>query len=240
VPPAATAQNRLARGLFAPLGPSYDRAGTLLSFGQDPRWRRFLVSRIPAGPGDNVLDVATGTCAVAIELARTYGCSVVGVDQSPEMLAAGRARLEQAALAGKVELAEARAEELPYADGSFDHLTFTYLLRYVQDPGATLRELARVVRPGGTVGMLEFGVPSRMLPRALWELYVQVGLPVAGVAFGREWWRVGRFLRGNITGFYARHPPPALLELWSAAGIERVQAKPLSLGGGLVVWGVRG
>jgi len=240
VPTALTAPNRLARGLFAPLGPSYDRAAALLSFGQDPRWRRFLVSRVPATADDRVLDVATGTCAVAIELARASGCTVVGADQSPEMLAAGRRRVDAAGLADRVELVETRAEELPLGDASFDHLTFTYLLRYVEDPLATLRELARVVRPGGTMAMLEFAVPPGPLPRAAWEAYVRVGLPLAGVAFGREWWRVGRFLGGSITGFYERYPLPELLGLWHESGIPRPQARPMSLGGGVIVWGVRG
>ena len=145
-----------AQTLFAPLGPTYDRYAALLSFGQDPRWRRFLVSRIEAGPGDRVLDVATGTAAVALELVRQKGCAVVGVDQSAGMLEAARRRVD-----GRVELVQASAEALPFADGEFDALTFTYLLRYVDDPAATLRELARVVRPGGTIAGLEFGAAGR-------------------------------------------------------------------------------
>jgi demethylmenaquinone methyltransferase/2-methoxy-6-polyprenyl-1,4-benzoquinol methylase len=108
-----------ARELFAPLGPTYDRYATLLSFGQDPRWRRFLVSRLPVGPGDTVLDVATGTAAVALELVRQTGCSVVGVDQSREMLEEGRRRLRRAGETG-VRLVEAGAADLPFDDGSFD------------------------------------------------------------------------------------------------------------------------
>src|SRR5436190_23634748 len=91
-------RKRAARELFAPLGETYDRYSRLLSLGQDPRWRRFLVSRIGAGPGDEVLDVATGTAAVAIELARRTGCSVVGLDQSAEMLATARTRVREAGL----------------------------------------------------------------------------------------------------------------------------------------------
>ena len=142
-----------ARELFAPLGPTYDRYARLLSFGQDPRWRRFMVSRVPAG--SRVLDVATGTGAVALEL-QARGCTVLGLDQSPEMLAVARAR--------GLEVREGRAESLPFGDGEFDALTFTYLLRYVADPAATLHELARVVRPGGAVAGLEFGVP-----RGIWR-----------------------------------------------------------------------
>src|SRR5436309_3537233 len=138
-----------ARTLFAPLGPRYDRWATILSFGQDPRWRRFLADKVEAGPGGTVLDVATGTAAVALELVRRKGCFVVGVDQSPQMLAVGRRRVMLAGAAEQVRLEEADARSLPFEDGRFDAVTFTYLLRYVEDPAATLRELARVVRPGG-------------------------------------------------------------------------------------------
>ena len=91
-PPA----NAVARELFAPLGPTYDRYARLLSLGQDPRWRRFLVSRVSVAPTETVLDVASGTAAVAIELARRTGCTVVGLDQSDEMLTTGRQRVDRA------------------------------------------------------------------------------------------------------------------------------------------------
>jgi len=219
-----------ARALFAPLGPTYDRTAAVLSFGQDPRWRRFLVSRIPAGA--HVLDVATGTGAVARELLG-HGCTVVGLDQSPDMLAEAGRRLP----AG-VELVEASAERLPFADESFDALTFTYLLRYVDDPAATLRELTRVVRPGGTVASLEFGVP-RGLWRPLWELYVRVGLPLAGRLISPGWLEVGRFLGPSIRGFHERLPLERQLELWREAGIADARARRMSLGGGLVIWGTK-
>jgi demethylmenaquinone methyltransferase/2-methoxy-6-polyprenyl-1,4-benzoquinol methylase len=221
--------------LFAPLGPTYDRYARLLSFGQDPRWRRFLVSRVPVGPQDKVLDVATGTGAVAIELTRRTGCNVVGLDQSREMLETGRQRVEEARLAGRIELVEGTAERLPFDDASFDALTFTYLLRYVEDPEATMHELARVVRPGGTIAMLEFGLP-RGLARAAWELYVRVGLPMLGALVSPGWRRVGSFLGPSIRDFHRRHD---VIELWRKAGIEDVRFRRLSLGGGIVLWGRR-
>jgi len=222
-----------ARTLFAPLGPTYDRYAALLSLGQDPRWRRFLVSRLDVGPRDTVLDVATGTGAVASELLEQSGCTVVGLDQSPEMLAEARRRLP-----ASVTLVEGRAEQLPFPDAAFDALTFTYLLRYVTDPGATLRELARVVRPGGTIAGLEFAVP-RGVWRPLWEVYVRAGLPLAGRALARGWAEVGDFLGPSIRGFYERYPEPTLLELWWDAGIRDLHARRLSLGGGIVIWGRR-
>ena len=223
---ALSARASHARELFAPLGPTYDRYATLLSVGQDPRWRRFLVSRIEAGPDDLVLDVATGTGAVAAELLRAKGCGVIGVDQSAEMLAAARQRLAGTG----VQLVEASAEHLPFGGASFDALTFTYLLRYVDDPPATLRELARVVRPGGTIASLEFGVPPAPVPQGLWRAYVDVGL---------GWAQVGRVLGSSIREFYGRWPLERLLGAWNDAGIREIRGRRLSFGGGVVIWGRR-
>jgi len=228
-----------AKALFAPIAATYDRYASLLSFGQDPRWRRFLVSRIEAGPGDTVLDVATGTGAVAIEIAKRTGARVVGLDQSPEMLAHARARIDRTGLGDRIELLEGRAETLPFADGSFDALSFTYLLRYVADPAATMRELARVVRPGGVVASLEFGVPPRPLPRAAWELYVRLGLPAAGALVSAGWREVGRFLGPSIHELYANGGLERTLDCWLAAGIDELRYRWLSLGGGIVIWGRR-
>jgi demethylmenaquinone methyltransferase/2-methoxy-6-polyprenyl-1,4-benzoquinol methylase len=231
---AASARTRRALELFAPLGPTYERYARLLSLGQDPRWRRFLVSRVEAGPGDEVLDVATGTGAVARELLRQKGCAVVGVDQSPEMLAVARQHLP-----ATVKLVEASAEHLPFEDASFDALTVTYLLRYVDDPGATLSELARVVRSGGTVASLEFAVPAGLW-RPLWRAYVGAVLPAAGRIVSPGWHEVGDFLGGSIREFWRRYPLERQLELWRAAGIEDARYRRLSLGGGIVIWGRRG
>jgi demethylmenaquinone methyltransferase / 2-methoxy-6-polyprenyl-1,4-benzoquinol methylase len=219
--------------LFAPLGPTYERYATVLSLGQDPRWRRFLVSRVEVGPGDRVLDVATGTGLVAAELIRQKGCTVVGVDQSADMLAVARRHVPQ------VELVEASAESLPFEDASFDALTFTYLLRYVDDPGATLAELARVVRPGGTIASLEFAVPAGVW-HPLWRIYVDAVLPAAGRLIDPGWHEVGRFLGGSIRDFWRRYPLDRQLELWRAAGIDGLTHRRLSLGGGIVIWSRRG
>jgi demethylmenaquinone methyltransferase/2-methoxy-6-polyprenyl-1,4-benzoquinol methylase len=205
--------------------------GAVLSFGQDPRWRRALVAAIDARPGQRVLDVATGTGLVASELAER-GASVVGLDQSEEMLAVARERLGD-----RVTFVRGEAERLPFADEEFDALTFTYLLRYVDDRAATMRELARVVEPGGRIGMVEFGVPSAPALRALWRAHTRVGLPLVGRLVSRAWFEVGRFLGPSIEGLHAGEPD--LPALWRAAGIDDVQEQRLSFGAGLVMWGVR-
>jgi demethylmenaquinone methyltransferase / 2-methoxy-6-polyprenyl-1,4-benzoquinol methylase len=226
--------------LFEELPARYDELGAALSFWQDPRWRRAMVAAVPAGPDERVLDVATGTGLVARELVERYGCRVVGLDQSPPMLARARAELAtDPAMAERVELVEGEAEALPFADAEFDHLTFTYLLRYVDDPAATLRELARVVRPGGRLACLEFCVP-RGIWLWPWRLYTRVGLPALGRLASRQWFEVGRFLGPSIEGFYRSYPLERQLELWKEAGVGDITARRMSLGGGVVIWGTVG
>lgn len=234
------ALKREALELFAPLPRHYDRVAAVLSFGQDPRWRRTMVGAVDAHADERVLDVACGTGLVAQALVRRYGCEVVGLDQSPEMLAGARARLaSNPELAERVSLVQGEAERLPFADEEFDRLTFTYLLRYVDDPGATMIELARVVKPGGRIASLEFAVPRHPVWRWLWRLYTRVGLPALGRVVSREWAHTGRFLAKSIPRFYERHPTERVVELWEQAGIADVHVRSMSLGGGVVMWGVK-
>jgi demethylmenaquinone methyltransferase/2-methoxy-6-polyprenyl-1,4-benzoquinol methylase len=226
--------------LFEGLPARYDELGAALSLFQDPRWRRAAVEAVGAGAEDRVLDVACGTGLVARALVERWGCRVVGLDQSAAMLSRARAKLAaDQRLAARVTLVEGEAESLPFADREFDHLTFTYLLRYVDDPAATLRELARVVKPGGRVSSLEFCVPTGIW-FGLWRLYTRVGLPVLGRLASRSWFEVGRFLGPSIEGFYRDYPLRRQLELWRAAGIGRVEVRRMSLGGGVVIWGTVG
>lgn len=237
---AASPRKRHALDLFSGLPRRYDLLSALLSFGQDPRWRRALVDAVAPAAGERVLDVATGTGMVAAELLRRGDCVVVGLDQSPEMLAGARARFAgRADLRERVQLIEGEAEHLPFPDASFDALTFTYLLRYVDDPIATLRELARVVRPGGRIASLEFGVPARARARAAWRLYTRIGLPVLGRLCSPEWGRVGRFLGPSITGFYDRHPLAELVAGWRNAGLDGISVHRMSLGGGVIISATR-
>jgi demethylmenaquinone methyltransferase / 2-methoxy-6-polyprenyl-1,4-benzoquinol methylase len=219
--------------LFSGLPHRYDALSAAFSFGQDPRWRRALVRELAPAAGARVLDVATGTGLVAAELLARYDVSVVGVDQSGDMLAAARRRF--AGRAGDVELLQAQAEALPFTAASFDAVTFTYLLRYVDDPAATMRELARVLRPGGRIASLEFGVPPWTPARVAWRAYTAVGLPLLGRTVSRSWYEVGRFLGPSIRGFYARHPLPELVRMWEDAGLRDVVVRRMSLGGGIVM-----
>jgi len=237
VPEHAPSPRKLhARELFAGLPAAYDRAGAALSFGQDPRWRRAMVAAVDPPPRARVLDVAAGTGLVTAALRLRYDCEVVALDQSPEMLALATARF-----AGdpKVHTVLGEAERLPFDDGEFDALTFTYLLRYVDDVPATLRELFRVVRPGGRVASLEFGVPSAPLWRAGWGAVTRTVLPVGGRLISPEWGEVGRFLGPNIAAFARTWPPERLGRAWIEAGMARVAVRRMTFGAGVVMSGAR-
>lgn len=186
-----------------------------------------------------MLDVATGTGAVAIALVQRYGCRVTGLDQSAEMLTQARRNVEAAGLADRITLLQGEAERLPFPDASFDALSFTYLLRYVADPAATLREIARVVRTGGTIASLEFGVPPALLPRIGWRVVTGVVGPLAGRAMSPGWGHAMSYLRRSIPEFWARHPMAEVVDMHRAAGIEDLRVKRLTFGAAVVIWGTR-
>jgi demethylmenaquinone methyltransferase/2-methoxy-6-polyprenyl-1,4-benzoquinol methylase len=226
---AATSPPELARELFAPIAPTYERWARLLSMGQDARWRRAMVDGLGLSAGSRVLDVAAGTGSIT-RLLESRGLDVISVDQSREMTQMARRR-------GAVAVV-ATAERLPFADASFDGVTFGYLLRYVNEVSRCLEELVRVVRPGGTVGMVEFGRPTGAWGLAWW-LHTRAVLPAVGALVGSGWWEVGRFLGPSISSFARRYPPDRLAAQWTAAGMEDVRFRRMSLGGGLVMWGRR-
>jgi demethylmenaquinone methyltransferase/2-methoxy-6-polyprenyl-1,4-benzoquinol methylase len=232
--------NEFAERLFAPLPRRYNLLAAVLSFGQDRRWRSTMVDQLIASHPDLVLDVACGPCAVTKRLAKKTSAHVVGLDLSPEMLHEGQSNLQRAGLQERVSLVLGRGEQLPFADATFDALTFTYLLRYVADPQAALIELARVVKPGGRIASLEFAVPENPGWRWSWWLYTRLVLPAAGYATGgRAWWDVGRFLGPSISAHYKKFPLAWTIDAWRNAGIEHVEYRTMSLGGGVVIWGYR-
>lgn len=233
--------NAFAIELFSGLPPRYDALAEVLSFGQNASWRHELVSHLAAHHPGAILDVATGTAGVAIALAAATDARITGVDISEAMLERGRQRVENAGLDGRISLQTARAESIPFPAESFDAVSFTYLLRYVADPAATVAELARVIRPGGHMASLDFYVPPNLAARTAWRAYTRTLLPAAGLLFGgRSWWEVGRFLGPNIEGHYRSWPVARIVGAWKAAGMVDVAWRAMSLGGGIVMWGTKG
>jgi demethylmenaquinone methyltransferase/2-methoxy-6-polyprenyl-1,4-benzoquinol methylase len=240
--PAADERNRFAQHLFAPLPERYDRLAEVLSFGQNGRWRRAMVDQVARAPraGQVILDVASGTAGVAIQLARRTSATVIGIDLTEQMLRQGLSNVTASGQSGHIRLLAGRAEQLPFPDATFDAMTFTYLLRYVDDPQATLAELARVMKPGAVVASLEFLAPPSRFWRFWWWLYTRLALPAGGLLTGGpEWFGVGKFLGPNISGHYRRYPVAWTADAWRRAGFTDVGVKVMSLGGGLVMWGTR-
>ncbi|MHB8293380.1 MAG: class I SAM-dependent methyltransferase [Acidimicrobiales bacterium] len=248
----------LARTIFAGLPHRYDLLEAALSLGQNARWRQAMIDHAAACSPGTVLDVATGTGGVAFAISDQLGASVVGLDLTEQMLREALSRAERRsshngaprrpaggasrrrAVGPRPAFVEGRAERLPFHDSTFDAVTFTYLLRYVEAPAATLGELARVLKPGGVMASLEFYVPPRPAWHVAWLFYTRAVLPAAGgAAGGRAWYDVGRFLGPNISGHYRRYPLDWTVNAWQAAGMAGVGHHLMSLGGGLVMWGTK-
>jgi demethylmenaquinone methyltransferase/2-methoxy-6-polyprenyl-1,4-benzoquinol methylase len=237
------AGSQFAVKLFNQAAPGYDTIAQILSYGQYLRWQRALIeAAIQHGidAQSTVLDAATGTAGVARQLARTTNCRILGLDQSPGMLRAGQHKLAvaHAVLLGRIQLVQGSALQLPFPDNSFDVVLFTYLFRYV-DPALAMREFVRVARPGSLIGFIEFHIPSPPW-RQLWNLHTRVVLPITGWIISRGWHQVGRFLGPSIERFYATWSIPKLYNLLEEVGLRDVEHRLMSLGGGLVMWGVKG
>ena len=237
--PADPVSRTFAQDLFDSVAPSYDTWAQVLTFFQYLRWRRFLVSRMALRPGNLVLDVCTGTAGVAMEIADHHDGRIVGLDASQLMLKVGLRAIEKKNLDGRVQLIQGRAEGLPFPDETFDTVVFTYLLRYVRDPDATIRELSRVLKPGGELLSLEFGVPEALWVRALWEIYNRVVMPVMTIPISRGWHRVGCFLGSSISDFCHRCPVDHIAAIWRENGIPLVGTRYLLKGAAVVMWGTK-
>lgn len=217
----------MALELFAPIARDYQLWSRVLGFGQDPRWRKMMVRDLDLRPGARILDVAAGTGEVT-RLLTSRDLEVYSLDQSPDMLS-------QCAAQGGIAI-QGRAESLPFPDNSFDGLTFTYLLRYVDDVPGCMQELVRVLKPQGLIGMVEFGLPTGF-PWVVWWLYTRTFFPLVGGLIGPGWRRVGTFLGPSIDEFHRRFPVERLVKIWESAGLEQVKLKRPTLGAGLVMWG---
>ena len=225
----------LPRRVFSPIARDYDTPALVLSLFRYRAWHRFLLSRLDLPPGARVLDMATGTGAIALDL-HERGVEVVACDVTRAMLRRAQKRADGAGV--HFDLAECTAEAPPFKDGAFDAITFAYLLRYVRDVPGALDVLGRLLKPGGAMASLDFAVPHGVW-HPLWRLYTGVMLPMGGRLFSRDWQRVGAFLGPIIRDFYDRWPEDRLLSAWRDAGFSNVRIRRLTVGGAVVIWGTR-
>ncbi len=173
------------REMFDTIAPRYDFLNRLLSLGIDQRWRRFAVRQIRCSATGRVLDVATGTgdVALAIAAATPATVTVTGIDFSPQMVGLGVEKVTSSPYAGRITLQVAPCEAIPFADDTFDSATIAFGIRNVVDRLSGLREMCRVLKPGGRVVILEFSNPRSRLFKALYNFYFLRVLPVIGGLF---------------------------------------------------------
>jgi len=224
------------RDMFDAIAPRYDFLNRLLSLGIDRRWRRFSVMQLMVPPEGRVLDIATGTGDVALEIARQTEASVkiVGVDFTQGMLVKGLEKVQQPALKGRIKMVNAPCEALPMPDGSFDGVSIAFGIRNVVERERGLAEMVRVLKPGGRVVILEFSQPRSELFRALYLFYFTRLLPAIGGLFSRR--SAYQYLPDSVLDF----PSTAnFLEMMSAAGFEQLRHYPMTGGIATVYVGSR-
>ena len=212
--------------MFDRIAPRYDFVNRVLSLGLDQRWRRRAVHALDLTGHPRVLDIATGTGDLAIEIARAHSdATVIGLDPSPGMLAIARTKLEQRGLGDRVELVVGDACALPQANCSMDAATIAFGIRNVPDRPRALRELARVVRPGGRIAVLELGEPRRGVFGTLARFHTRWVVPRLGGWLGGS--REYRYLQTSIAAF-----PPAeeFAALMRTCGLTVVAVTPLAFG----------
>jgi demethylmenaquinone methyltransferase/2-methoxy-6-polyprenyl-1,4-benzoquinol methylase len=211
--------------MFDRIAPTYDVLNRVLSARSDVRWRKRAVARLGLTGRERILDACTGTGDVAVALAKAGAARVDATDFSPEMVRLGRAKAE--GLGERVAFQVADTTRLPFADATFDGATVAFGVRNLEDLDGGLRELARVVRPGGRLVVLEFSVPTNPVSRTLYLTYFLVVLPL-----------IGNLVSGGADSAYAYLPrsvlafpdPAALAERLRRAGFASVDVEPLSLG----------
>ncbi len=201
--------------MFGAIAPRYDFLNRLLSLGVDRRWRRFAVGQVKYGVPGSILDVATGTGDVALEVAaRTPGAiTIVGVDFCREMVELGREKVRKSPYADRITLEVAPCEAIPYPDGTFDSVTIAFGIRNVVDRLQGLKEMQRVLKPGGRAVILEFSTPRSPLFKSLYYFYFLKVLPAVGGLFSR--YSAYKYLPDSVLEFPSREEFKGLM---AAAG----------------------
>jgi demethylmenaquinone methyltransferase/2-methoxy-6-polyprenyl-1,4-benzoquinol methylase len=212
--------------MFDRIAPTYDVLNHLFSFGRDWSWRRKTARRLDKGRNLRVVDLATGTGDMLISLLRERPgvIKAVGLDVSQNMLAICRTKLGKCDLQGRVELVLGDASATPFAEGSFDAATMAFGIRNTTDVPATLREVHRILKSGGTALILEFSLPACPVVRWFYLQYLRFVVPPAGGIVSRDR-HAYRYLDESIEGF---HQPQEFLRLMAEAGFHGVSAIPLT------------
>ena len=214
-------------GMFDSIAPRYDFLNHLLSAGMDRGWRERAVTELTLAPGARVIDLCTGTADVALAIARRHPShSVVGVDFAGAMLRLGLAKVREAGFERRIRLLRGDATRIPLADATCDAATIAFGIRNVAEPVAALAELARVLRPGARLAILEFGQPRLPGVSTLYRWYFTYLLPRVGKAVSKHG-QAYSYLPASVGTF---PPPDEFARIIASQGFHKVRPVPLSLG----------
>ena len=213
--------------LFSAIATRYDFLNHLLSWNIDRRWRRKLVECAGIKPGERILDACTGTGDLAIRFARSDKSSeIIGIDFSEEMLQIARNKMERKGLAGRIRLLEGDALHLPFEDKSFDVVSIGFGLRNLTDRKGGILEMARILKKGGRILILEFAPPRNNLFGLGYNAYLKTIIPViGGIVSGSM--DAYRYFSASIAGFLQ---PEEIVELMGSASLKDICFKPLTGG----------
>ena len=213
--------------MFDTIAPRYDFLNRLLSFGIDRKWRRFAVKQVRYAEGGRILDVATGTGDVALEIAAQTPASVniVGIDFSKEMVELGKEKVNRSPFASRISMQVAPCEDIPFADGSFDSITIAFGIRNVVDRAEGLKEMRRVLKADGRAVILEFSTPRSALFKALYQFYFLRVLPVIGGLFSQ--FSAYRYLPDSVMEFPSQEEFKAIM---AAVGFRNLKHYDLTGG----------
>lgn len=235
-PEEASEKTRTVKKMFGAIAGRYDLLNRLLSFGVDVGWRRALVARLPRQGELKILDLASGTGDVAIEIVkRRPGAKVCGADLSLPMLKAGVPKIIKRGMAGAISLQAVSAEELPYPENTFDGLTIAFGIRNVARRDVALKEMARVLKPGAKALILDFSLPQNPVIRVLYGFYFHRVLPLLGGLVSGNF-EAYRYLPKSVEGFPPREAFKAMME---EAGFKSVAFTDYTLGVATIYEGVK-
>jgi demethylmenaquinone methyltransferase / 2-methoxy-6-polyprenyl-1,4-benzoquinol methylase len=214
--------------MFDTISPTYDRVNRWMTFGLDLYWRGKMASFLPKEENLLVLDCATGTADQALSLAKKapHIVKIIGIDLSEEMLLKGSKKLQATSFAHKIELKKASALEIPYESGSFHCVTISFGIRNVVDVGSCLKEILRVLKPGGKVLILETSLPENALLKKAHAIYLQRILPKIGGWISKQK-SAYEYLQQTAETFPSGS---AFCDLLQEAGFTKATSHPLSLG----------
>jgi len=224
---AGTSKSEHVHAVFESIAPKYDLMNDILSFRRHKAWRNYTMRKMNVLPGETALDLCCGTCDWTIQLAEASGNGkITGLDFSPNMLAYGKTKVEKNGRLDQIELVQGDAMNLPFEDDSFDYVTIGFGLRNVPDFMRVIREMERVVKPGGKVVCLELSKPTWQPFKSIYYFYFRKMLPMLGKLIAKRYEQY-KWLPESLAMFPDHKE---LAQMFRDAGLTEVEAHPLTGG----------